>query len=146
MRRRLLDEQLRDHKQEKLKRKIPTDAQFLAMAKEDLGLKRQMLEDMNAAEKQYSANFAAQSQTLQNLSQTMDRGFGMLNNLLTGPGASPSAHLSPASLYSQIAMSSILPQHSWPTPAGSPACVRAPPAQYVCHEQSRPPAPYYDSD
>ena len=36
-RRKLLDAQLKEHKPERLKRKLPADAKFLAMAKEDMG-------------------------------------------------------------------------------------------------------------
>ena len=84
-RRKLLDAQLKEHKQERLKRKLPADAQFLAMAQDDMGLKRQLLADMQAAEKQHAANFSALSQTMMQLSQTMERG-----NILASPSHSTS--------------------------------------------------------
>ena len=131
-RRHLLDQSLREHKQARLKKKLPADAQFLALAREDLGLKRQLLSDMNDAEKRYSANFAALSQTLGQLSQTMDQGFGMLSGLLAISNASTAAL--PTTMYRQMfkppsqpwsrpvmpnASSSSLPQGQHPKDGGS---------------------------
>ena len=40
---------------------------------------------MQAAEKQHAANFSALSQTMMQLSQTMERGFGLIGNILASP-------------------------------------------------------------
>ena len=45
--RQLLDEKLKNFKQEKLKRKVSTDSQMLALAQEDLALKRKFMDRMD---------------------------------------------------------------------------------------------------
>jgi len=118
-RRSLLDQNLKSHKQERLKRKLSADAQFLAMTREDLGLKREFLAETKAAEKKHAENFAVLSQTLGQLSQTMDRGFGLLSSLLAAPNNSnPTAAAYQPGLYSSP-MPAPQQQNSipWPSPA-----------------------------
>ena len=58
-RRSLLDSELRTHKQDRLMKKIPVDQQFLTVAREDLGLKRQFLEKMEASNEVYAKKCSA---------------------------------------------------------------------------------------
>ena len=52
-RRELLGARLAGYKQEKLKRKIPVDAQMLSCTKEDLQLKKRMIQHMDKMDSQH---------------------------------------------------------------------------------------------
>ena len=50
-RRELLDNQLKNYKQEKMKRKLPVDSQMLCCAQEELKIKRRLVEQMDKMDK-----------------------------------------------------------------------------------------------
>ena len=55
-RRELLGAKLSNYKQEKLKRKLPVDSQLLNCAKEDIQLKKKLIDQMDRMDKQHSEN------------------------------------------------------------------------------------------
>ena len=53
-RRELLDEKLKEFRQEKMKRKLPMDAQLLDCAREELQVKKRRIDHMDKIDKQHS--------------------------------------------------------------------------------------------
>ena len=84
-RRELLGDKLKNFRQEKLKRKLPADAQLLECAKEELQVKRMMVEQMNAVDREYNENMKKISNNMEKLNSSIADGFSLLRNLLT-PG------------------------------------------------------------
>ena len=60
-RRNLLDNKLNNYKQEKLKRKLPKDGQLLEYAKEDIEMKKQLVNHIEIMEEHYQDNMAKMS-------------------------------------------------------------------------------------
>lgn len=83
-RRQLLDSKLKNYKQEKLKRKLPVDAQLLSCAQEELSIKRRLMEQMEGMEKQYSENMSRLSTNMEKLTDSISSGFSMLQHMLAG--------------------------------------------------------------
>jgi len=81
-RRKLLDEKLKSHKQEKLKRKLPVDIQLLSCAQEELKIKQRLVDQMDQMEKHYSDNMLRLSSNMEKLTQSISDGFSVLNVLL----------------------------------------------------------------
>ena len=78
-RRSFLDKKLSNYNQEKLKRKLPADAQ---LAKEDLEIKKQLLDNMNQMDKQYMENMSKLSSNMGRLTDSIADGFTLLQGLL----------------------------------------------------------------
>ena len=78
-RRNLLDNKLNNYKQEKLKRKLPQDGQLLEYAKEDIKMKKWLV---NHIEKHYQDNMAKMSANMEKLSFNIGAGFSILQGLL----------------------------------------------------------------
>ena len=53
-RRALINEKLKNHKQEKLKRKLPLDSQLLSIAQDEMKVKKQLLDKLDSMDQQYS--------------------------------------------------------------------------------------------
>ena len=53
-RRALINEKLKNHKQEKLKRKLPVDSQLLSIAQDEMKVKKQVLDKLDCMDQQYS--------------------------------------------------------------------------------------------
>ena len=81
-RRNLLPDHLSNHKQERLKRKLPVDSQLLAVAKEDIALKKKCLEQSEQSQKALSDSLSAMSANMQTLTSTISQGFNLLGRLL----------------------------------------------------------------
>ena len=81
-RRQLLDSKLKNYKQERLKRKLPVDAQLLSCAQEELAIKRRLMEQMEGMEKQYSENMSRLSANMEKLTDSISSGFSMLHMLI----------------------------------------------------------------
>lgn len=82
-RRELLNDKLKNYRQEKLKRKIPVDAQLLECAKEELQVKKRLVDQMYAVDKEYSENMTKLSGNMEKLTNSISDGFSLLRNLLT---------------------------------------------------------------
>ena len=92
-RRNPLNSKLAGHKQEKLKRTIPTDNQLLTCA-QDLNVKREMLERMEASDKEYSENMKKMFCNMERLTNCMADGFTLLRQVMLPPNsyAAPQHH------------------------------------------------------
>lgn len=89
--RELLGARLAGYKQEKLKRKIPVDAQMLSCAKEDLQLKKRMVEHMDKMDSQHDKSMKKLSSNMEKLTHCIADGFSLLQGLMYSPPA-PNAY------------------------------------------------------
>ena len=81
-RRALLDKTLKNYKQEKMKRKLPVDAQLLHCAQEELEMKRRLVDRMEHMDKVYSENMKCLSSNMEKLTNSISQGFAMLQSLV----------------------------------------------------------------
>lgn len=92
-RRGLLNAQLKGHKQEKLKRKLPVDLQMLTVAKEDIQMKKQMFENMDNMDKEHLKHMENLTKNVGKLTESISQGFGLLRQVLVQPYAGLPQHL-----------------------------------------------------
>ena len=78
-RRAFLDEKLSNYKQEKLKRKLPVDSQ---LAKEEIEVRKRLLDQMDRMEMQYNENMSKLSANMDRLTNSIADGFALLRGLL----------------------------------------------------------------
>lgn len=81
-RREFLDDKLKNYKQEKLKRKLPVDTQLLCCAKEELQIKKRLVEQMDDMDRKYAENMERMSRNMEKLSESIANGFVLLNRML----------------------------------------------------------------
>ena len=81
-RRNLLDNKLNNYKQEKLKRKLSQDGQLLEYAKEDIEMKKRLVNHIEIMEEHYQDNMAKMSANMEKLSYSIGAGFSILQGLL----------------------------------------------------------------
>ena len=81
-RRNLLDNKLNNYKQEKLKRKLSQDGQLLEYAKEDIEMKKRLVNHIEIMEEHYQDNMAKMSANMEKLSYSIGAGFSILPGLL----------------------------------------------------------------
>lgn len=91
-RRELLNAKLTGYKHDKLKRKLPVDAQILSYTMEELAVKKRMVEQMDVFEKQYTENITRLSDNMEKLTNTISEGFAMLRNVMATPVPAPYAY------------------------------------------------------
>lgn len=91
-RRSLLNDQLTNYRQQKLKRKIPADAQLVECAYEDLSVKKKMLSQLDTMGKQYSENMAKLTNNVEQLTSSISQGFALLKDLLQPQQQYPPHH------------------------------------------------------
>ena len=82
--RQYLDRKLSGHKTEKMKRKLPIGVQVLACAKEDLAVKKRLVEQMDKFDKKYSESMQILTSNMEKIGNSIAEGFNVLNNLI-GP-------------------------------------------------------------
>ena len=86
-RRQLLDTKLDNYRQEKLKRKLPIDAQLVSCAREELEVKKRLVEQIDQMDKQYAKSMAKMSQNMEKLTNCVADGFTLLKTfMLPQPG------------------------------------------------------------
>ena len=91
-RRQFLDGKLDNYRQEKLKRKVPLDAQLLSCAQEELAVKKRLVEQIGQMDKQYAENMTRMSQSMEKLSGSIAEGFSLLKTVMlqtAGPSYPP---------------------------------------------------------
>ena len=81
-RREFLDNKLKNYKQDKLKRKLPVDAQLLNCTQEELQIKKRMLDHMDKIDQRYSENMERMSQSMEKLSQSIADGFSLMRQFM----------------------------------------------------------------
>lgn len=81
-RRDLLNSKLADHKKEKLKRKLPNESQLLSCAQEELKMKKQILERMEATDKEHSEYMKKMFHNMEKLTSSIADGFALLRQVM----------------------------------------------------------------
>ena len=81
-RRNLLDNKLNNYKQEKLKRKLSKYGQLLEYAKEDIEMKKRLMNHIEKIEEHYQDNMEKMSTNMEKLSYSIGAGFSILPGLL----------------------------------------------------------------
>lgn len=71
--------------QEKLKHKLPVDVQLLECAKEELQVKKRLVEQMDAVEKEHNEHMKKLSNNMEKLTSSIADGFSLLRSLLAPP-------------------------------------------------------------
>ena len=84
-RRELLSAQLKGHKSERLKRKLPPESQLLSISQEELQIKKQMLERMDTMDKAYSSSMERLTSNLEKLTGSISDGFALLQRMMCQP-------------------------------------------------------------
>ena len=84
-RREFLDEKLRNYKHDKMKRKLPVDAQMLGCAQEELAIKKRLMEQVDKMDHRYAENMEKMSQNMEKLTNSIADGFALLKQLMTYP-------------------------------------------------------------
>ena len=84
-RRNLLNKSLSGYKENNLKRKIPQQKQMLNVAKEDLEIKKQLLETIQSSETKHQENVRSMIGQMEKQTQMMMDGFSLLRELLAPP-------------------------------------------------------------
>ena len=103
-RREFLDEKLKNYRQTKLKRKLPTDAQMLNCAQEELAMKKRLMEQIDKMDCRYADNMEKMSQNMEKLTNSIADGFTLLKQLVTYQ--QPIYHSQPYNPYMQGSPSS----------------------------------------
>lgn len=81
-RRELLSAQLKGHKSERLKRKLPPESQLLSISQEEFHIKKQMLERMDTTDKAYSSSMERLASNLKKLTGSISDGFALLQRMM----------------------------------------------------------------
>ena len=82
----LLDCKLDNYQQEKLKRKLPIDAQLLTCALDELKVKKMVIEMMNEMDKRFTENVSEMSKSIEKFTNSIADGFSLLKAfMLPGP-------------------------------------------------------------
>ena len=83
-RRELLSAQLKGHKSERLKRKLPLESQ-LSVSQEELQIKKQMLQRMDTMDKAYSNSMEKLTSSMEKLTGSISDGFALLQRMMCQP-------------------------------------------------------------
>ena len=83
-RRELLSAQLKGHKSERLKRKLPLESQ-LSISQEELQIKKQMLQRMYTMDKAYSNSMEKLTSSMEKLTGSISDGFALLQRMMCQP-------------------------------------------------------------
>lgn len=84
-RREFLNLKLKNYRQDKLKRKLSTDAQLLNVVQEDLAIKKRLLDKMENMDKQQAAQMSKFSTNMEQLTGSIVEGFAMLRQVMLQP-------------------------------------------------------------
>ena len=91
-RRDLLDLTLKNYKQERLRCKLPVDAQLRPCSQKEFVMKRRLVDRMEQMDKMYNENLICVSKNVEKLANSISQGFAMLNSLI---GQQTQHHYSP---------------------------------------------------
>ena len=76
---------LKNHRSQKLSTRMGAESQMLQFAKEDLNLKRKLLEQLEKLDADFNQNIAKVGRTMDTISNVMQQCLGVLGNLVKGP-------------------------------------------------------------
>ena len=88
-RRVLLDDKLKNHKQERLKRKASIESQTLALAQEDLQMKKKLFDRMAQVDNDHSKTMESLNSNMARMTESISSGFSILQTLLHTTQHSP---------------------------------------------------------
>ena len=80
--RRKLIEHIKEKRDSKLSKSKSADQQHLAVIKEELSLKKEMVSEMKQMDKEYQKTMARFASAMENLSHSVSSAFGMMGTLL----------------------------------------------------------------
>lgn len=86
---------MKSYKSEKMKRKLPVETQLLACAREELAIKKRLVDQMDSFEKEYSENMTKLSANMEKLSNSIAEGFSLLKHLIAPQQPSYTYHQHP---------------------------------------------------
>ena len=103
-RRELLNSKSKCYKQEKLKRKLPVDNQFLSIAQEELEIKKKLITRMEEVDKENSNQIGRMMTNMEKLTRSIAEGFAMLRQILLSlPQPPMHPHYQPRQSYPNVA-------------------------------------------
>lgn len=88
---------LKGHRQDRLKRKLPVETQWLNAVEEDQRVKKKLVDFLETSEKQATENFAKITNTLNMLATSITEGFSLLRQAMQPPPPAQPAHYMPYS-------------------------------------------------
>ena len=94
-RRQLLDETLKNYRQNKLKRRLPVDAQILNHAQEELTIKKRLVEQIDIMDRRYAENVEKMSQNMEKITSSIADGFTFLKQFMMYQQPAPMYHSQP---------------------------------------------------
>ncbi|XP_056466018.1 uncharacterized protein LOC130405080 [Gadus chalcogrammus] len=84
-RRDMLQAKLKGHRHERLKRRLPAEAQWLNAVEDDKNIKKKLVEIIENSEKKASENFSKITNTLDRLTSSIADGFAVLRQVVQTP-------------------------------------------------------------
>ena len=81
----LLSAQLKGHKSERRKRKLPLESQLLSISQEELQIKKQMLQRMDTMDKAYYNSMEKLTSNMEKLTGSISDGFALLQRMMCQP-------------------------------------------------------------
>ena len=91
-RRNVLNAELNNYKQARLKRSIPLDSQLLDCAKQDIEIKKRIIDQIDKMDKEYCDNMKSLLANMDKLTNSIADGFSLLRNLMTPQQQPPQHH------------------------------------------------------
>ena len=91
-RRDMSNAELKSYKQARLKRSIPLDSQLLDCAKQDIEIKKRIIDQMDKMDKEYCENMKSLSANMDKLTNSIADGFSLLRNLMMPQQQPPQHH------------------------------------------------------
>ena len=76
---------LKNRRSKKLSKRMGAESQMVQFAKEDLNLKRRLLEQLEKSDADFNQNIAKVGRTMDTISNVMQQCLGVLGNLVKGP-------------------------------------------------------------
>ena len=94
-RRKLVSEMIKGRKDSKLTKKLSTENQLLALGREELSLKRKLIEKMDESERKYQKSMETFANSLSSMCATLNSGFAMLGTILQNPNQAQGVQVPP---------------------------------------------------
>ena len=113
--RRNLISHIKEKKDSRVTKKLSTENQLLALGKEELSLKRKMIEKMDESESKYQKTMETFAHSLSSLSATINSGFAMLGNILQQPSQAPNWQAPPHFMHDSQRYQSSMPSSYVPS-------------------------------
>ena len=83
-----MDDRLKNHRHERLKRKASTDAQMVALAKEEVQLKKKFFQEMAHVDEDHKKTVKTLTDNMAKMTDTLTSGFATIHQVLMSQAAS----------------------------------------------------------